>query len=493
MVDGIHQYHRLSLSTTNAKALAGLVCLFLSASAGPLSSQTRLDVDRHAKFDQAIDITQGKRLYPKSFPLPERKSLDFTIADLPAEGALDPAKARFARASLVKRMNEATNVIIDCVGTRDGKLNRTPSEIILHLKQAAAAAKGDLARDLNNLLIAALASVEIKDLNDPGITANFKVWSYRQLNDEDALCGPTIEAHPNTTLLIPVLNLLDRRELELCGLPLQDPLPIGPAGDPMNFPHGFDIINLHTHGLNVSPSWPADDVFREIHPFQFKFFIYHIPKDHPIGTFWYHPHKHGAVGPQVAGGMAGPLLVTGEKAKPAGLDKIAEEKGWAQEKPIIFQQLRPYQVNDTPECHPGSQQFVFRPDFFSLGGLIDQDGVTTIAGIGDLAAWMKTHLVNRSPSIKTLLGGRLNPTLSLRKEGETCRFRLIHAGIEQNWSFDIKKREGEPTGPPPSFQVIAWDGIPLADPYQIQIGPESTFHTGLPGLMKSWTPFKAFR
>ena len=435
-------------------------------------SRTPLNVDNPAKFSQEIEIPPNKLLEPKSFPLPERKSLDFTVKGLIAEAALNPVRAREARDYLVKRINEANKVVTDCVGSTDGKPTRDAAEIMRRLRQSAASAKGDLAVDLNNLLIAAMASVETQDLTDPGITAKFKVWSYRQLNDEDALCGPTIKAHPNTTLLIPVLNLLDRRELELCGFPLQDPLPVGVSGDLVNLPHGFDVINLHTHGLNVSPSWPADDVFREIHPFQLKFFIYHIPKEHPIGTFWYHPHKHGAVGPQVAGGMAGALLVTGEDGKPSGLDKIAEEKGWGQEQPLILQQLRPYQVKDSPECHPGPQQCVFRPDFFALGRLIQDPGVETIQGIGDLAIWMKKHLVNPSPDLKTLISGRLKPTLAARREGETYRLRLIHAGIEDNWVFGIKRQTGgEAAGTAPLVQVIAWDGIPLADPYQIAADP----------------------
>ena len=36
---------------------------------------------------------------------------------------------------------------------------------------------------------------------------------------------------------------------------------------------------------------------------------YEIPADHRSGTFWYHPHMHGMVARQVAGGLAGVIVV----------------------------------------------------------------------------------------------------------------------------------------------------------------------------------------
>lgn len=37
------------------------------------------------------------------------------------------------------------------------------------------------------------------------------------------------------------------------------------------------------------------------------------PTTHPAGTFWYHPHKHGSSAIQVGSGMAGVLLIKGER------------------------------------------------------------------------------------------------------------------------------------------------------------------------------------
>ncbi|WP_420360335.1 multicopper oxidase domain-containing protein, partial [Agrobacterium vitis] len=40
---------------------------------------------------------------------------------------------------------------------------------------------------------------------------------------------------------------------------------------------------------------------------------YNIPVDHPAGTFWYHPHRHGSTALQVGSGMAGALIIPGDR------------------------------------------------------------------------------------------------------------------------------------------------------------------------------------
>ncbi len=67
--------------------------------------------------------------------------------------------------------------------------------------------------------------------------------------------------------------------------------------------------NLHTHGLHVSPEGDSDNVFVMVEPGQTHTYRYQIPTDHPSGTFWYHPHHHGQVAPQVFGGLAGAIIV----------------------------------------------------------------------------------------------------------------------------------------------------------------------------------------
>ena len=67
--------------------------------------------------------------------------------------------------------------------------------------------------------------------------------------------------------------------------------------------------NLHTHGLNVSPASPADDVFARIAPGETRRYEYELPTDHPSGLFWYHPHRHGDVARQVGAGLVGAIII----------------------------------------------------------------------------------------------------------------------------------------------------------------------------------------
>src|SRR6266404_3056067 len=148
-----------------------LLCgfLFVCVLAFTSLAQTLLNVDKPTAFNQDIILGPNKRLTPKSFPLPARKSLDFTVSGLAADAALDPKQAREARDYLVRRINAAYEVVNACMGNP----HRSTGEIIRRLKQATAAASRDLARDLNNLLIATLVGVDIKGLNEPERTARF--------------------------------------------------------------------------------------------------------------------------------------------------------------------------------------------------------------------------------------------------------------------------------------------------------------------------------
>lgn len=150
--------------------------------------------------------------------------------------------------------------------------------------------------------------------------------------------GPTFLMDPGDTLDIELVNDL---------APLHDD-----CTDDVNQFHGLHTTNLHTHGLHVSPTTDASgqfdadnvfvnvtprgqlvpceeicgaevaEVFRE-HRNQFRF---EIGPDHPSGTFWYHAHKHGATQSQVAGGLAGPLIVRDKPGTMPAYIEQAEEK-----------------------------------------------------------------------------------------------------------------------------------------------------------------------
>lgn len=91
--------------------------------------------------------------------------------------------------------------------------------------------------------------------------------------------GPTLRARPGDLLRIRVVNRLDTP------------------------------TNLHTHGLHVSPEGNSDNVFVSIDAGGEFLFEIQLPTDHRGGTYWYHPHRHGFVAEQVAGGMAGVIII----------------------------------------------------------------------------------------------------------------------------------------------------------------------------------------
>lgn len=117
--------------------------------------------------------------------------------------------------------------------------------------------------------------------------------------------APTLEAAPGDTVRVFIRNRLPADT---------DPACVQPSGD-INIPHCFNTTNLHSHGLWVSPAGISDNVLRTLVPnpsFTYEY-EYNIPADHPSGTFWYHPHVHGSTAIQVASGLAGALIIRGDR------------------------------------------------------------------------------------------------------------------------------------------------------------------------------------
>lgn len=80
--------------------------------------------------------------------------------------------------------------------------------------------------------------------------------------------------------------------------------------------------NLHTHGLRVSPAGRGDNPFVHVAPGKSFEYRIRIPADHPLGTHWYHPHHHGHVADQVAGGLLGALLIVPRGGIDTALDRV---------------------------------------------------------------------------------------------------------------------------------------------------------------------------
>lgn len=135
--------------------------------------------------------------------------------------------------------------------------------------------------------------------------------------------APTIDMKPGQTVRVTLHNNLPEEKTD--------------CTNHQNKPNCFNSTNLHVHGLWVSPSGNSDNVLLEIKPkgkFQYE---YNVPEDHPAGTYWYHPHVHGSTAVQVGSGMAGALIIRGERPP------IVSQKGEVQAPGDIDTLLKPFE------------------------------------------------------------------------------------------------------------------------------------------------------
>ena len=185
-------------------------------------------------------------------------------------------------------------------------------------------------------------------------TALHACISTNEMLDLNAQPPETVEIHPPTfegTIPGPTLKVKPGDKLSIL---LVNDLPSNPTNERDHaFPHDENTLNLHTHGLTVSPLGVSDNIFREMKPGTTNLIQIDIPKDHPSGTYWYHVHKHGSVTYQFLGGMAGFLIIEGGEGT---LDTIPEVAA-AKDVLMAFQVIRTTNDGKVVFVHEQAQQF----------------------------------------------------------------------------------------------------------------------------------------
>ncbi|MDJ0799697.1 MAG: multicopper oxidase domain-containing protein, partial [Calothrix sp. MO_167.B12] len=173
--------------------------------------------------------------------------------------------------------------------------------------------------------------------------------------------------------------------------------------------------NLHQHGLHIPPTGRADNVFLNIQPREKFNYEFTIPKNHPAGIFWYHPHRHGLVAEQLFGGLAGLFVVRGD------LDEI-------------------------PEIKAAKEEFLVLQDFAldGEGRLIDSSAHMSI-------------MTGREGDLITI-NGKPEPSFSLPAKG-LLRWRIVNASPSRFYRLSL---ENHP------FYLIAIDGNTLAAPVEVR-------------------------
>ncbi len=246
-----------------------------------------------------------------------------------------------------------------------------------------------------------------------------KGWDEGEPNASRFL-APTVVMKPGQTVRFRLYNQLPEQNPEKCAS--ADHNAPGKTGC-------FNITNLHSHGLWVSPSGNSDNVLLAINPNVNFEYEYNVPVDHPAGTFWYHPHVHGSTAMQVASGMSGALVVQGERyptPKRTGdldtlLKKFVPEKGVAAE--VMLLQQIPY------AC-------ARKDDSFSYDCAENEVAVMeNFQQVGPPDAW-------KNSGRYTSINGKVWPTSKLQAK-TVYRWRLIDAGFQATVVLKIKKAKNQ--------------------------------------------------
>lgn len=245
-------------------------------------------------------------------------------------------------------------------------------------------------------LLDTVLTVQLREERSEG-----EVLRYRTYNG--LFTGPTLLFRPGDKVRVRLDNNLPPEEMQG-----------GMSGDDPNQPHGFNVTNLHTHGLWVSPAGNSDNVLIAIAPGKTFQHEYLIPVEHVAGTFWYHPHKHGSVEMQVTNGMSGAMIIEG------GVDDLPEI-GAAGQRLMVLQQIQP-----------------------------EADARRTAAAITVAA-------IAGAPNKVTTINGLRAPTLTLRPKAVE-RWRLVAANYHDLLHIEVRPADSKATIP---LHPIAYDGIPV--------------------------------
>ena len=166
-----------------------------------------------------------------------------------------------------------------------------------------------------------------------------------------------------------------------------------------------DPTNLHFHGFHVSPANNSDNIFLEVGPGKTQHYTVYIPKNHPLGTDWYHPHLHGLTYGEVSAGLSGLLIVEGlQKLLPKPLQNITTQNFAIRDFPFDTLFSTTYNMSNTLTGHE-----------------------------------------------RLLTNGEINPQVNI-KSGETQLWRIANIGPENYVSVGL---------PGHKFHIIAEDGYPV--------------------------------
>ena len=145
---------------------------------------------------------------------------------------------------------------------------------------------------------------------------NFLLFDYQvirgtasdgQMSGGNLYPAPTLQVFPGETLIVHLENGLSdltiRDYFSPQFTPKGETVPTYPAQLTSS------PLNLHVHGVHVSPKGSADNVLLHIPAGMSNTYTYIIPLSMPQGAYWYHSHLHGLTAAQTYLGLVGLLSI----------------------------------------------------------------------------------------------------------------------------------------------------------------------------------------
>ncbi|MDD2858748.1 MAG: multicopper oxidase family protein [Candidatus Nanopelagicales bacterium] len=167
------------------------------------------------------------------------------------------------------------------------------------------------------------------------------------------------------------------------------------------------MTNLHTHGLHVSPTGASDNPYVMVESGSSFDYEIRIPRNQPVGTFWYHPHVHGSSAPQVNLGMAGSIVIE-DPTRPSPVPAGATDRTIVLSDPVLGTTSAVARTTMMDQMHGRSGTFV-------------------------------------------LLNGQLDPTIPMTG-GRLEFWRLINTSVTRNYQLTVDSAD---------LHLVGTDGGPL--------------------------------
>jgi suppressor of ftsI len=213
--------------------------------------------------------------------------------------------------------------------------------------------------------------------------------------------------------------------------------------------HLDEPTNLHFHGLEVSPSGHADNIFVSVNPGRSFQYAFRLPRSAPTGTFWYHSHE---MVPMDEMGRYPDAF--SEEQVFDGLSGLLEVRGLNRDLP--------------PALRGVPERYIALRDVQIAGGQIVSSDI------------------NSNGSTTRLVDGQLDPRITIGP-GQTELWHIANIGADIFYRLAL---------PGHTFEVIAQDGHPVihAEPAATLVLPpgkrwDVLVRGGRPGVSKLETLF----